>query len=52
MGTSSVLVASVDYRACGKYMSDPELAMGFLDRFVGGATIQKINGKSSRAHRA
>ena len=42
----------VDFDKWGEYLPDGALAMAFLDRFVEGAIILKIKGKSYRAPKA
>ena len=49
---STVLVTNIDFDARDEYLGDPPLAMAFLDRIVDRAIILKIQGKSSREHRA
>jgi len=49
---STALATNIDFEAWGEYLGDPPLAMAFLDRIVDGAILQKIRGKSYRAHRA
>jgi DNA replication protein DnaC len=49
---STTVVTNIDFDAWNTYLDDPPLAMAFLDRVVDGAIIIKINGRSSRAHRA
>ena len=48
---STALISNIDFDAWAEYLSDPPLAMAFLDRLVDGAIILKIRGKSYRAQR-
>lgn len=46
------MATNIDFEAWSDCLSDPPLAMAFLDRVVDGAIGLKIRGKSYRAHRA
>jgi DNA replication protein DnaC len=49
---STALATNIDFSAWADYLGDPPLATAFLDRLVDGALIQKLTGRSYRAHRA